>query len=245
MTNLHPNTLTRINTHLSTLFELPASTLAQTGTSLHLTDRRKADGWQFLWHLDHHVVAQIHPIHEIALQKVIAGKPADTRLSLTDITTQSPSAQTAIADYFYTVDEQSLIMPAIPDGYTIRQATQHDQSAFEDFLSACSEEDKAQGQVSLEDEALFVAFTADGTITAVASSFEFLGFVDIGVLTHPAHRKRGLGGACVAHISRHYLRQANDPRLLLYRHEVTNHGSRGVAVKVGYQNLAMVDYFKL
>ncbi len=58
-------------------------------------------------------------------------------------------------------------------------------------------------------------------------------FDDIGVLTHPEHRRRGLAALAVNEFVRHRL--ATDPELLmLYRCRTENAGSNGVAESLGF-----------
>ena len=77
---------------------------------------------------------------------------------------------------------------------------------------------------------------AGGQLVAAASGYERAGFMDLGVLTHPAYRGQGLGKAvvgaiCEWAIARNVIAQ--------YRCNVLNIGSHGVARKL---NLRL--YFK-
>jgi RimJ/RimL family protein N-acetyltransferase len=65
--------------------------------------------------------------------------------------------------------------------------------------------------------------------------------MDIGVLTHPAFRRRGLGRAVVAAICRWCGTRAVLP---LYRCDAENAGSRGVAQAVGFRPYFRQVYLK-
>jgi RimJ/RimL family protein N-acetyltransferase len=67
-------------------------------------------------------------------------------------------------------------------------------------------------------------------------------FGDIGVLVEPDHRGRGLGRFVAAHTVE---RLFSVGRLPLYRHEVSNHGSRAIAAGLGFEPVVTLAYFVL
>jgi predicted GNAT family acetyltransferase len=132
----------------------------------------------------------------------------------------------------------------MPDNrYSVRSLTHDDTEAFLAFQSACSDEDRDEGEVSLDHKIIFGVLD-DEQIVAVASTNEIWGFVNIEVLTHPDFRKQGLGKAVVSAVCEHYLQQKNDERIVLYRHLTTNHGSNGIARGLNWQFFATVVYVK-
>ena len=75
----------------------------------------------------------------------------------------------------------------------------------------------------------------------IASSFEWRGFVDIGVLTDPHYRGQGVGKAISSAIIEHYLKN-DESRPLLWRHETSNLGSGKIAMSLDCQRFATLDY---
>ncbi|MEM7342217.1 MAG: GNAT family N-acetyltransferase [Actinomycetota bacterium] len=65
-------------------------------------------------------------------------------------------------------------------------------------------------------------------------------FGDIGVLVHPDHRRQGLG---LRVVSRTTLELLEEGRLPLYRHEVGNAGSSGLADQLGFRPVADLAVF--
>jgi RimJ/RimL family protein N-acetyltransferase len=64
------------------------------------------------------------------------------------------------------------------------------------------------------------------------------GFIDIGILTDPAYRGQGLGKAAVSICAAHYL---PGDKIVGYRHDIRNLGSRGIALSLGFSPYAQVD----
>src|SRR5690606_23046395 len=63
-------------------------------------------------------------------------------------------------------------------------------------------------------------------MVAGASTYRWLGLVDVGVLTDPAYRGQGLGKAVVSAVAQHVAAQGH---VVCYRHAVYNTGSQGIA----------------
>lgn len=215
MQKLHPTTQKRLYTHLGQQFNLAPDILAQPGTSIipHAPPE--------IWRLPVHTVVRVA---ESQMHQFKDGQYASS----------------GVPDLFYTVDHDSLLH--VPSAHPIRQVTPDDAAAFAAFQAHCSGEDKQQGQITLRDEMIFGAFDGERMVAA-ASSFEWMGFIDFGILTDPAYRGRGLGRALIATLSRHHLK--HDTRLPLYRHEATNPASGKVARAVGFQLFVTIERFRL
>ena len=82
------------------------------------------------------------------------------------------------------------------------------------------------------DDPLAVGIAEDGRLLAIASLLdEGSGTVDIGVLVHPAQRRRGLGAAVVREIAE---RATRAERLVQYRCNRENEASAGLARVCGF-----------
>ncbi len=112
-----------------------------------------------------------------------------------------------------------------------------DRGLLAAFTAGCSEDDLDEAELDLHelDPAIVVLVDETGSIASYASGRPWAldaDFDDIAVLTHPDHRGRRLGAAVVAEFAR---RRQRSGRLLLYNHNVENHGSERVAQTVGFE----------
>jgi RimJ/RimL family protein N-acetyltransferase len=140
----------------------------------------------------------------------------------------------------YALDETLFRPFPVPAPYILRQLTIEDQSAFDAFLAQCSDEDKNEGDVSIDHIIAFGIFDGE-RIAAAASVFMWRGFIDIGILTDPAYRGRGFAKAAVSACAAHYL---PGEYVVGYRHDALNRGSQGIAQGLGFTHYMTVDAVK-
>ncbi|MGC9349017.1 MAG: GNAT family N-acetyltransferase [Anaerolineae bacterium] len=112
-----------------------------------------------------------------------------------------------------------------PVSIEVRRLEMGDARALVEMKAACTPDEVDMGEVSVEDEIGFGCF--DGhTLASVATGFWLTGFMDIGVLTHPAYRGKGLGKAVVSALCTWCIERAI---IAQYRCLVTNIGSYNIA----------------
>ena len=227
----------QIYRHLAIHSKLPMKNAYQSGTTIMTDEECDPAGSQIIWTFDKHVIIRTHPQFEAQFKALIEEGQA---LSLAKIVENS-DVTVEEQDNLYSITEADFI--AHDSDYIIRQLTQDDAEAFARFQGKCSERDRQYGEVGLNDEAIFSVLDGE-RIIAAASSFEWYGFVDIGVLTDPAYRGQGVGKAVVAAITTHYLQNKMDTRPLSYRHETSNIGSGKIAKAVGWQHFATLDFIR-
>lgn len=223
--------------HLATHLNLPMENVNQAGTSIFSDDERDPSGSQEVWTFDKHVIVRTHPKFATQFRALIEEGQA---LSLTKIAKNLDMTDEE-QDSWYFITEADFI--SHDSDYSIRQLTKDDAEAFSDFQAQCSAQDRQYGEVGLDDEAIFGVFDGE-RIIAAASSFEWHGFVDVGVLTDPAYRGQGVGKAVIATIVNYYLQNKDDERILFYRHETSNIGSGKIAKAVGWQRFATLDFIR-
>ena len=106
------------------------------------------------------------------------------------------------------------------------------------LTEACTEDEIDDAAIEIDDLDPYIWCTQvddRDTLTAFASALEFdqvAGWWDIGVLTHPDHRRQRLGATCVQALCATLLE--NDLRPL-YRHEVGNDGSAALSSSLGFE----------
>ena len=121
-------------------------------------------------------------------------------------------------------------MPGAPP-FTLRQLTPADAAAMALLHQACPPEDVDEGYVETDHEIAAGCFAGD-RLVAAASGYIRAGFMDLGVLTHPAYRRLGLGKAAVAALCEWTLARE---MISQYRCNVNNLGSHGVALGLNFR----------
>jgi GNAT superfamily N-acetyltransferase len=112
-----------------------------------------------------------------------------------------------------------------PPSFTVRKLHHDDEAALNVLKAACVEEEVEEGEVSVDDEIGFGCFY-DAQMVALATGFRLTGFMDIGVLTHPDFRRKGLGKAVVSALCTWCIETGI---IAQYRCATTNTGSRNIA----------------
>jgi len=227
----------RIYQHLAEHFKLPMENAHQPGTTIMQDEGRETSASQIIWTLDEHVIVRCNPQFARQFEAIIEAGEA---LSLAKIT-DTLNVESGDEGNLYSITAADFIPHDC--AYPIRQLTQDDAEAFANFHANCSEQDKEYGEVGLNDEVIFGALDG-GRIIAAASTFEWYGFVDFGVLTDPDYRGQGAGKAVVAAITKHYLQNETDTRMLIYRHDTSNIGSGKIATAIGWQRFAVLDFVR-
>jgi GNAT superfamily N-acetyltransferase len=123
----------------------------------------------------------------------------------------------------------------------IRELTAADAPALAKVKQAVPAGELEEADVELSHDDVCGAWL-DDQLAAVGSTYDFRGFVDPGVVTHPAYRQRGLGTAVIAHIVQRVL--ARD-ELMLYRCAAENIGSYKIAQTLGFTRCVTVTGFRL
>lgn len=224
---MSPEFLARVNRIWATHFTLPENLPA--GTTLRLDEESNAITF---WPVGAHVVVEIAPAYYAQVEAILKNFPPHHRLTCQDLPWQGYDAAK-----LYLVEPDSF-SPALPPApYTVRQLTPDDQTAFDLFLAQCSESECAEGDVSIDHLSAFGVL--EGTrIVAAASTFEWCGFLDLGVLTDPQYRGKGLGKAAVDACARHHL---SGEFIMIYRHSTKNLGSQGIAQGLHFAYYGLIE----
>lgn len=213
-------------------FKLPVERIRQPGTTLDIRDQGE---WQILWHVTNcHTIVQANPQFAAVVQGILDQHPADYRMTQSDFPNQHEG------DKFYYMD-QATFKP-FTAAYPVRKLSTTDQAAFDAFIANCPEDDVDTADVSIEHEAALGAFDGD-RIIAVSSSYDWHGFTDLGVLSDPNYRGKGLGKAVVSALAQYCFE--HDDRVICYRHDYENLGSQAIARGLNftfYMTIELVKY---
>ena len=232
--------MSRVHQTWCDYFKLPIEMASKPGTTLSINENRNADSYLILWPVGEHIVLEIAPAVEEDVRKLLASFPAEHRLTLDDFKRAWGDVETSGMP-MYAVDPEEFRPFHVSPPYTLRQLTTDDQPAFDAFLAQCSEEDKDEGDVGIDHMIAFGIFDGE-RIAAAGSVFIWRGFIDIGILTDPAYRKKGFGKALVSACTAHYL---SGDKVVGYRHDALNTGSRGIASGLNFTHYANVDMLKM
>ena len=137
------------------------------------------------------------------------------------------------ADYLFylPVDEHAVVRTeVVPEG--TRQLTEKDAELFAEFSDVAPADDKAEAFVELEHWLVFGTF-ADGRLVTAASMYPWTGthLADLGVITLPEYRGRGLARRTVRAISARALADGYEPQ---YRCQLDNESSAALALAAGF-----------
>jgi predicted GNAT family acetyltransferase len=225
---MNPTLLKRVQATWLKHFDLPESIIQQPGTTI--VERGK-HSWILLWTIGEHAVVEANSTRVDVVKPLLAKYPGDHVLTMHDITTYlGDKIKIAQNDKLYMLD-RAKFHPAKPaNDFTVRQLTSADQSAFDAFLGNCPKEDREESDIGIDHEMTFATFDGDRIISA-ASAYDWRGFVDIGVLSDPTYRKKGLSKAAATPLCKHFI---DKERVVIYRHDYDNYGSQGVAQGLGF-----------
>ncbi len=219
---------------LAAYYGIPANKTAQPGTVLHPVGADEWDGWLVLTPVGACVGIDVLAEKLDSVAAVRAAHPADYALTGADFVAAWGADVTKIGHMLVYMLDRTAFRRFVPDSrYTVRALTQADAAAFAAFQARCSEHEREESDISVDQDTPYGVF--DGSrIVAGASTYMWDGLVDVGVLTDPEYRGQGLGKAVVSAVCAHFVDNVNEPRIVCYRHEVHNLASQGIAQSLGF-----------
>lgn len=219
--------------------------LTQPGIDLLPEEDFAGSGGIHTWHIARRAFVRYDPVHQSSVEAMLRGLGSPISLELGQLIAaasrmDAPVDRTDIGwlSYLYPPDFRPHMVPI---GYTIRQLTFADAQALTGLQAACQPDETEEAEVSVEDEIPFGCFAED-TLAAVATGFRQTGFMDIGVITHPEFRQKGLGQAVVSMLCDWCLRRDIMPQ---YRNAELNIASHRLAQRLGFVKMAYSEHIYL
>lgn len=211
---------------LAAHYGIPADGLEQPGTTLRPMKPEEWDDWLELMPVGARIGIEVPPFLCERVETLVAAQPADHVLNGADFVAAWGSEGARVGHMKVYMLEETAFQPFTPDAhYTVRALTEADRVAFDEFQARCTPDERTWADISIDQASPFGVF--DGArLVAGASTYRWLGLVDVGVLTDPDYRHQGLGKAVVSAVGKHVHSQGD---IMCYRHALNNTGSQGVA----------------
>jgi GNAT superfamily N-acetyltransferase len=214
-------------------FGCPVEALHRPGTTVLPFERYAGQKLIALWYVGEHTFIQLDPAYGGLIGRARAQHPTDTSLSGDDLQRAwddgvIASRDTGLVHYLFPADYESC---PTPPSFSLRQLTPADAAAMALLHQACPPEEVDEGYVEVDHEIAAGCF-AGGQLVAAASGYTRAGFMDLGVLTHPAYRRLGLGKAVTGALCEWTFARSLIPQ---YRCNVNNAGSHGVAAGLNFR----------
>lgn len=156
----------------------------------------------------------------------VDGEDVVARLEVAGIALNDPDRL-----FYLTLRDQAALRDEV-GGAETRRLTAADTASFEEFAGAAPEDDLDEAFVEIDHWLVFGTFIGD-TLACVASMYPWseTRLADLGVITLPAFRGRGLGRATVRAMSAEALRRGYEPQ---YRCQLDNAASVALARAAGF-----------
>ena len=222
-------------------FGRTTETAYQSGTTIVPESKYEDKKVIVLEYIGKHTFAQIDPFYFQGLNNLVKSLPEGTSISgihIQDVWNKD-SIQTHSHGKTYYLSAADLPPYLPPEPFSLRKLTTEDAEIMSTLHDANTPEEVEEGYVEVTHQVAFGCFH-NGQLVAAASGYERTGFLDIGVLTHPDFRKKGLGKAVVGAICN----WANERHIIpQYRHDVLNVSSQHVAESLNFKLYFQTEAF--
>jgi GNAT superfamily N-acetyltransferase len=213
-------------------FHVSPETVGCAGTTLLPDEKYAGQGVLSLWRIGAHVFVQADPGYAQQVADLLAGLPAETHLSAAVL--RQAWGPTALRDemdelvFYLFPPDLPAYAPTPP--YSLRQLAHADAAAMDALHKSCTPDEVDEGFVEVTHQIAFGCLQGDA-LAAASSGYTRTGFMDIGVLVDPAHRRRGLARAVVGALSAWSIQAGYIPQ---YRCSAKNTPSRRVAESLNF-----------
>jgi GNAT superfamily N-acetyltransferase len=215
-------------------FGCSLATFHQSGTTILPVEKYAGEKIIVLWHIGNHSFAQLDPGFARQVERLLGRLAEASAISGGDLQRAWGARAISSHDIFlvYYLYPQDLPGYALPAPFVLRQLTEADGGLMQALHNANSPEDVDEGYVEVSHQIIYGCFAGE-QLVAAASGYERAGFMDIGVLTHPGFRRKGLGKAVVGAICDW---SSVNGYIAQYRFNEQNKGSRGIADGLNFRS---------
>lgn len=213
--------------------------LNDSGTTLRVRPEWKSTKTLQFWYVLDHTIIETPPPYQRDLQAYIDNMPAKHGITATEwMHTTGITGVTVESGRITTLYPPDFTPVYPPHGFRVRNLNAGDAIALTTMQTACSEADRQEAAVGIDNAVVTGVFDDNQYLVSAASMFELGGFADIGVITHPDYRGKGLGRAAVSFLVEQII-GAN--QIAQYRHNIQNVGSARVAEVLGFRKIILND----
>lgn len=241
MTDIHSNGLspeitTQVKNYWANEIGIPAEDFAQPGTTIKPREAEFNRGKFFHYSIDRRTILRVDPALENTARQLVSQHSDNVSLAVDDIKRFFGSDKVALtaAGNNYFLDASNFTPVAPPQGFTVRQLPPvHDEKLMALFNACTKDEVEEDAEIYLDDPdpVIFGCFFDDHIVAYASHRYWGNNIADIGVLTHPEFRRRGLGKTVVSALSQWCLRENV---VAMYRVDPEHFRSRQIAEALGY-----------
>lgn len=228
----------RIFRNWADAFGCPIDDALQPGLHRIPNERHAGDRMLHLWYVGQRTYLEFDPQLTDEIERVLAGLPNNAVLCPGDLAAvlgaRIASHEHGLAFYLYPPDLPDFL-PQEP--FELRRLTLEDAGRMQALHQVCSPAEVDAGFVEV-DHLIAFGCLIEGQLAAASSGFESRGFMDIGVLTHPAYRGRGLGKAAVRALCAWSIENGT---IAQYRCDATNTASANQARSLNFRLYVMEE----
>lgn len=185
---------------------------------------------------DHLYITQLYKHHFITCGPKLAESLKKLNITITSERLKEHYPAFKVVDSYphYIYKRKEIESRPLPAGYELRAMEPSFHSPLQKFLDACTPEDIENALIELDDpdDEIRMVFYGDQGVVYAAYRLWENGLGDVGILTLPEHRRKGLGIAAVAEATRACLENGYLP---FYRTNRENRGSQAIAEGLGYE----------
>lgn len=129
-----------------------------------------------------------------------------------------------------------------PRDLKMKTLTEDHKKSFIEFKKETASADLEEGQVSIEDPVVVGCFDKDKLVSVASYWFWGDGLADIGIVTHPDYRQKGIGKALISNLCDYGFEL---DRINVYRHNEKNLASRNLALSLNFEQKLIIETTKI
>lgn len=218
----------RVMANWAHYFAVEAALFEQPGTTFLPSKVQSSQPTMYLYQINKRTVIEYHKVSASQLQQLAT----QSLLNFDEIANFFGQGSVALdyTDHIFYLDKRHFTPCHVNKVCYTRMLTQSDAPALDELHGACPWSEVDNAYVEIDQDAVSGAFVAD-KLVAAASAYELDGFLDLGVLTHPSHRGKGLGKAAISALCSSLI---DRDKLFQYRCHDSLHSSIGIAHSIGF-----------
>ena len=224
-------------------FDCPPLELDRPGSTLLPRPRLATSGWIHISHIRSRAFVELDPsLHEEFAEALIRqGRQHPLTAELLKEIIPQPRLVSSDSGMIFHLEPDRLVDYPPDRAIKRRVLCQTDVEALSQLLEACDPAEVEDAFIEVDHE--LAACCLDGSrMVSAGSGYRRNGFMDIGVITHPAYRGRHLAPAVVAAISQD---AAALDVIAQYRCDATNTASRRVAELCGFTKFFQTESIRV